>query len=64
MVNSIAMVICDTDYTRIDVCVFPYIVIKVLSLSYYVVSYFPGGSTGLKFLSSSLTSTVMACFGR
>ncbi|KAJ6848063.1 protein transport protein SFT2 [Iris pallida] len=39
-------------------------VIQVLSLSYYAVSYFPGGSAGLKFLSSTLTSTVLRCFGR
>ncbi|CAK7345911.1 unnamed protein product [Dovyalis caffra] len=39
-------------------------VIQVLALVYYAVSYFPGGSTGLKFLSSSLTSSVMRLFGR
>ncbi|KAK4758909.1 hypothetical protein SAY87_020210 [Trapa incisa] len=39
-------------------------VLQVLALSYYVVSYFPGGSTGLKFLSSTLTSSVLKCFGR
>ncbi|XP_022139356.1 protein transport protein SFT2 [Momordica charantia] len=39
-------------------------VIQVLALSYYAVSYFPGGSTGMKFLSSALTSSVMKCFGR
>ncbi|XP_059662843.1 protein transport protein SFT2-like [Cornus florida] len=36
-------------------------VLQVLALSYYVISYFPGGSAGLKFLSSTLTSK---CFGR
>uniref|UniRef100_A0A1D1XSP2 Vesicle transport protein n=1 Tax=Anthurium amnicola TaxID=1678845 RepID=A0A1D1XSP2_9ARAE len=39
-------------------------VLQVLALSYYAISYFPGGSTGLKFLSSTLTSSVMKCFGR
>ncbi|KAJ6809223.1 protein transport protein SFT2 [Iris pallida] len=39
-------------------------VIQVLSLSYYVVSYFPGGSAGLKFLSSTLAASVLRCFGR
>ncbi|KAI4390054.1 hypothetical protein MLD38_002206 [Melastoma candidum] len=39
-------------------------IIQVLALVYYVISYFPGGSTGLKFLTSSLTSTIMGCFGR
>uniref|UniRef100_A0A6M2ETU6 Vesicle transport protein n=1 Tax=Populus davidiana TaxID=266767 RepID=A0A6M2ETU6_9ROSI len=38
-------------------------VIQVLALAYYAISYFPGGSTGLKFLSSSLTSSVMRRFG-
>ncbi|EXB97665.1 Protein transport protein SFT2 [Morus notabilis] len=39
-------------------------VIQVLALAYYAFSYFPGGSAGLKFLSSTLTSTVLKCFGR
>ncbi|KAI4319514.1 hypothetical protein MLD38_033102 [Melastoma candidum] len=39
-------------------------VMQVLALAYYVVSYFPGGSTGLKFISSALTSSVMKCFGK
>ncbi|GFY97672.1 protein transport protein SFT2-like [Actinidia eriantha] len=39
-------------------------VLQVLALSYYAISYFPGGSTGLKFLSSALTSSVLKCFGR
>ncbi|XP_078166087.1 protein transport protein sft2-like [Carex rostrata] len=38
--------------------------LQVLALGYYTISYFPGGSTGLKFLSSSLTSTVLKLFGR
>ncbi|KAG5235956.1 transport protein [Salix suchowensis] len=38
-------------------------VIQVLALAYYAISYFPGGSTGLKFISSSLTSSVMRRFG-
>ncbi|XP_072990340.1 protein transport protein sft2-like [Typha latifolia] len=39
-------------------------VVQVLALAYYAVTYFPGGSTGLKFLSSTLTSSVLKCFGR
>ncbi|KAG0473884.1 hypothetical protein HPP92_015221 [Vanilla planifolia] len=39
-------------------------VIQVLALAYYVVSYFPGGSAGLKFLSSTLVSSISRCFGR
>ncbi|KAJ0965288.1 hypothetical protein J5N97_026426 [Dioscorea zingiberensis] len=38
--------------------------LQVLALSYYSVSYFPGGSTGLKFLSSTLMSSILRCFGR
>ncbi|KAM4092082.1 hypothetical protein ACB094_06G010200 [Castanea mollissima] len=38
-------------------------VIQVLALMYYAISYFPGGSAGMKFLSSALTSSVMRCFG-
>ncbi|KAL8131811.1 protein transport protein sft2-like [Apium graveolens] len=39
-------------------------VLQVLALAYYAISYFPGGSAGLKFLSSSLFSSVLKCFGR
>ncbi|XVF81399.1 hypothetical protein PTKIN_Ptkin15bG0152100 [Pterospermum kingtungense] len=39
-------------------------VLQVISLSYYAISYFPGGSSGLKFLSSTLASSVLRCFGR
>ncbi|KAJ8748196.1 hypothetical protein K2173_000604 [Erythroxylum novogranatense] len=39
-------------------------VLQVVALSYYAISYFPGGSTGMKFLSSTLTSSVLRCFGR
>ncbi|KZV20935.1 hypothetical protein F511_08849 [Dorcoceras hygrometricum] len=37
-------------------------VLQVIALSYYVISYFPGGSAGLKFLSSTLASSVLRCF--
>ncbi|KAF3638548.1 putative mads box protein [Capsicum annuum] len=37
-------------------------VLQVMALAYYAISYFPGGSAGLKFLSSSLISSVMKCF--
>lgn len=39
-------------------------VLQVMALAYYAISYFPGGSAGLKFLSSSLTTSIMKCFGR
>ncbi|KAK6142367.1 hypothetical protein DH2020_022715 [Rehmannia glutinosa] len=39
-------------------------VLQVLALSYYAISYFPGGSAGLKFLSSTLVASVLRCFGR
>ncbi|XP_010657500.1 protein transport protein SFT2 isoform X1 [Vitis vinifera] len=38
-------------------------VLQVLALSYYAISYFPGGSAGMKFLSSTLTSLILKCFG-
>ncbi|XP_007049427.2 PREDICTED: protein transport protein SFT2 isoform X2 [Theobroma cacao] len=39
-------------------------VLQVITLSYYAMSYFPGGSAGLKVLSSTLASSVLRCFGR
>lgn len=39
-------------------------VIQVMALSYYAISYFPGGSTGIKFLSSTLLSSASKCLGR
>ncbi|XP_068637327.1 protein transport protein sft2-like [Aristolochia californica] len=39
-------------------------VLQVLALSYYAISYFPGGSMGLRFITSSLTSSILKCFGR
>ncbi|KAJ4758215.1 Vesicle transport protein [Rhynchospora pubera] len=38
--------------------------LQVLALVYYAISYFPGGSAGLKFLSSTLMSSVLQCFRR
>ncbi|VAI73189.1 unnamed protein product [Triticum turgidum subsp. durum] len=37
-------------------------ILQVLALAYYTISYFPGGSSGLKFLSSSLLSPVSRIF--
>ena len=37
---------------------------QVLALVYYCISYFPGGSSGMRFLSSALTSSVLRVFGR
>ncbi|XP_021841846.1 protein transport protein SFT2 [Spinacia oleracea] len=39
-------------------------VLQVFALTYYAISYFPGGSSGLKFLTSALTSSVTRLFGR
>ncbi|KAL7186796.1 hypothetical protein ACSBR2_028508 [Camellia fascicularis] len=39
-------------------------VLQVLALAYYAVSYFPGGSAGMKFMLSGITSSIMKCFGR
>lgn len=39
-------------------------VLQVVALAYYAISYFPGGSAGMRFLTSALTSSVMRCFGR
>lgn len=38
--------------------------IQILALAYYAISYFPGGSAGMKFLSSTLVASVLRCFGR
>lgn len=38
--------------------------LQVISLSYYAISYFPGGSAGVKFFTSALTSSILRCFGR
>nr|KAJ0213207.1 hypothetical protein LSAT_V11C400174900 [Lactuca sativa] len=35
----------------------------VISLSYYAISYFPGGSASLKFFTSAITSSILRCFG-
>ena len=37
---------------------------QVLALAYYTISYFPGGSSGLKFISSGLLSSATSLFGR
>ncbi|KAF7816010.1 protein transport protein SFT2-like [Senna tora] len=39
-------------------------VLQVLALGYYAISYFPGGSAGMKFLTSAFTSSILKCFGR
>eukprot|EP01018_Ginkgo_biloba_P018528 Gb_01488 [translate_table: standard] len=39
-------------------------VIQVLALLYYLVSYFPGGSAGMRFLSSRVISLATKCVGR
>ncbi|PSS05997.1 Protein transport protein [Actinidia chinensis var. chinensis] len=39
-------------------------VLQVLALAYYVISYFPGGSAGMKFMLSGVASSILKCFGR
>ncbi|KAL1188418.1 hypothetical protein V5N11_027476 [Cardamine amara subsp. amara] len=39
-------------------------VLQVIALAYYCISYFPGGSSGMKFLGSTLTSSALRIFGR
>ncbi|KAL6999086.1 hypothetical protein U1Q18_000253 [Sarracenia purpurea var. burkii] len=39
-------------------------VLQVLALAYYAISYFPGGSAGMKFMLSGITSSILKCFGR
>lgn len=39
-------------------------ILQVISLSYYAISYFPGGSAGVKFFTSAITSSILRCFGR
>jgi hypothetical protein len=38
--------------------------VQVLALLYYVLSYFPGGTAGMQFVTSLITSSVLKCFGR
>ncbi|KAL1195259.1 hypothetical protein V5N11_029170 [Cardamine amara subsp. amara] len=38
--------------------------LQVIALAYYCISYFPGGSSGMKFLGSTLTSSALRIFGR
>ncbi|XP_024363090.1 uncharacterized protein [Physcomitrium patens] len=39
-------------------------VIQVLALLYYLLSYFPGGTAGMQFLTSMIVSSITKCFGR
>ncbi|KAL2612619.1 hypothetical protein R1flu_024311 [Riccia fluitans] len=39
-------------------------VIQVLAMLYYVMSYFPGGTTGMKFIGSFVTGSVTKLFGQ
>ncbi|KAF7140943.1 hypothetical protein RHSIM_Rhsim06G0232800 [Rhododendron simsii] len=39
-------------------------VLQVIALAYYAVSYFPGGSAGMKFMLSGVSSSILKCFGR
>ena len=40
------------------------VVIQVLALLYYLMSYFPGGTAGMQFLTSMILSSFKKCFGR
>ncbi|GMH05845.1 hypothetical protein Nepgr_007685 [Nepenthes gracilis] len=37
--------------------------LQVVALAYYAISYFPGGSAGMKFITVALTSSILKCFG-
>jgi hypothetical protein len=39
-------------------------VIQVLALLYYLMSYFPGGTAGMQFLTSMIMNSITKCFGR
>jgi len=39
-------------------------IIQVLALLYYMLSYFPGGTAGMQFLTSMIVSSITKCFGR
>ncbi|KAG5546753.1 hypothetical protein RHGRI_018808 [Rhododendron griersonianum] len=39
-------------------------ILQVIALAYYAVSYFPGGSAGMKFMLSGVSSSILKCFGR
>ncbi|CAM6121262.1 unnamed protein product [Calypogeia fissa] len=38
-------------------------IVQVMAMLYYMVSYFPGGTTGLTFVGTLLTGSVKRCFG-
>jgi hypothetical protein len=38
--------------------------IQVLALLYYMLSYFPGGTTGMQFFTTMITSSILKCFGQ
>jgi hypothetical protein len=44
------------------VLVFLFIPAQVVTLLYYLLSYFPGGSSGLKFMLTMLGNAVSSCF--
>jgi len=39
------------------------VLLQVLSLGYYVISFFPGGAAGLRFLTSTFTATFRGIVG-
>ncbi|KAG0585081.1 hypothetical protein KC19_3G256500 [Ceratodon purpureus] len=39
-------------------------VVQVLALLYYLMSYFPGGTAGMQFLTSMIMNSFTKCFGR
>ncbi|EFJ35004.1 hypothetical protein SELMODRAFT_81074, partial [Selaginella moellendorffii] len=38
--------------------------LQILALLYYVLSYFPGGTAGLKFMLSMMKNMILGCFRR
>ncbi|KAK9689584.1 hypothetical protein RND81_09G069000 [Saponaria officinalis] len=67
---SLGMLCCMVGTIYVSMVLHSYIlsvlfsILQVLALTYYAISYFPGGSAGMKFLTSALTSSVTRLFGR
>lgn len=45
-------------------CILLFVVMQVLALLYYLMSYFPGGTAGMQFLTSMIMNSFTKCFGR
>ncbi|KAL9230045.1 hypothetical protein vseg_005439 [Gypsophila vaccaria] len=67
---SLGMLCCMVGTIYVSMVLHSYIlsvlfsILQVVALTYYAISYFPGGSAGMTFLTSALTSSVTRLFGR